>query len=78
MLKEQIKELLSILADKQEDCAPISLKIGYADEKQFIHRNQIVINNCAPSVVKLLLSEGYILDVREDGVHVDKYLSVGA
>lgn len=68
MTKAQIKILMNHLIDMDSH---MSLKIGYVDEKSFVHNDVPVITECAAVVTNKLIDEGYSLFVRKDGVHID-------
>lgn len=50
--------------------APTEFSFGYVD-KDHQCREGLVIKNCCPAVIEMLVSEGYILSMTEYGLLVD-------
>lgn len=66
---EMVENVVQIITGFDGGIAPVTLKIGYADEKGCCH-DGLVITECPPIVTKYLVQSGYYLSVASDGVHV--------
>lgn len=52
------------------DCAPVKFSLGYT--RNNICQTGLVIHSCPPAVINELIKADYMLDMQEDGLHVDK------
>ena len=63
-------EVLSVIAQEQQTCAPVKLTIGYTDPKtNMVKNDRIVIHKCPPVILERLVNLcGYKADMCEEGL----------
>ena len=75
---ETKERILTKILEWQETSAPITIQIGYTDETNFVHSQEILLKKCPPSIIENLRNDeilkGYIqFSVCEDGVHLELF-----
>ena len=68
--KETDVELMKILLELQKLTSPIRMSIGYILDGKV--EQGIVLHEAAPKVVEILIQEGYMCSLQENGLHVYK------
>lgn len=71
MNQNQMKELLSKLADIQKSCAPITLSIGSLSNGNQVEHNTVVLIECPPIVIQDLIRDKYTLDLTKNGISIE-------
>lgn len=70
--KQETLELMHLLVEEQENCAPIRLSIGYTQEDTNTVRQGILLLEAPPVVIEKLIQSGYVCDLTERGILVYK------
>jgi len=70
MDKKQKQELMALLVGIQEDCVPITLSIGRVDEDNIVDSGCIVIKDCPPRVINMLVEKKYLMEMRDCGLNI--------
>jgi len=68
-LETKIELLKQICCLQHNDTAPIKISIGRVDYMDMI-KDDILITNAPPKIIKELVTQGYILDLTEQGIIV--------
>lgn len=72
MTHEDLLEALGIIAEEQQQCASVDLRIGGTRGTQVEH-GSLYLLNCPPLIVDALLDQGFTVSVDYGAVRVDKY-----
>jgi len=63
-------EILTLIYEAAKGTSPVSLQIGYTLNNTC--RQGIVVKEAPPVIVRALVENGYVCDLRPDGLHVYK------
>jgi len=65
---EKEKEVVMMILEKSIEGSPVEVSFGYSKNNQSM--KGILLKKAPSSILKMLLDEGCILHLEEDGVHI--------
>ena len=73
MKHEDLIEALAIIAEEQQECAAVDLRIGGTTGSNMVEHGSLYLTNSPSCVVDALLDQGFRVSVGYGAVRVDKF-----